>query len=200
MEGVKFGGVNITDLRYADDAVLVADKRKRMQKMIDRLHKTCKTYRMEINVKKTKIIIINGTAKSKGMQRCITLNKVPLEQVTRFKYRGSWITEDARSDEDIRERVGVAKAAFWQNKELIRSNIRLSTKLKILNCYVFSVLDYGCDSWSWNRPMPLKVNAFERWCYRMVLGISWRDKVTTPGVMERVQSELQIELHFTRDM
>ena len=28
----------------------------------------------------------------------ITLNKVPLEQVTRFKYLGSWITEDTRSD------------------------------------------------------------------------------------------------------
>ena len=84
MDGVKFGGVNITDLRYADDAVLVADKRKRMQKMIDRLHKTCKIFGMEINVKKTKVIIINGTANPKGMQRCITLNMVHLEQVTRF--------------------------------------------------------------------------------------------------------------------
>ena len=37
-----------------------------------------------------------------------------LEQVTRFKYLDSWITEDARSDEDIRARVGMAKAAFWQ--------------------------------------------------------------------------------------
>ena len=43
-----------------------------------------------------------------------------MEQVTRFKYVGIWITEDARSGEDIRARVGMAKAAFWQNKELIR--------------------------------------------------------------------------------
>ena len=84
-----------------------------MQKMIDRLNKTCKAYGVEINVKKTNVMIVNETAKPKRMQRCMTLNKVPLEQVTRFKYRGSWITEDARSDEDIRERVGVAKAAFW---------------------------------------------------------------------------------------
>src|SRR6059036_1193524 len=34
IEGIKFNGVNITDLRYADDAVLVADKRKKMQKMV----------------------------------------------------------------------------------------------------------------------------------------------------------------------
>src|SRR3989442_12427411 len=115
----------------------------------------------------------------------------PLEQVSRFKYLGSWITEDARSDEDIRARVGMAKAAFWQNKELMRCNIRLSTKMKILNCYVFSVLDYGCESWTWNSPMRMKVNAFEMWCYRMILGISWRDKVSNKKVMIRVQTELQ---------
>ena len=36
MEGVNIGGNNITDLRYADDAVLVADRIGKMQRMIDR--------------------------------------------------------------------------------------------------------------------------------------------------------------------
>src|SRR6267154_3621014 len=129
---------------------------------------------MEINVKKTKVMIINKTEKQKGMQRCIMLDKVPLEQVTRFKYLGSWITEDARSDVDIKGRVAMAKGAFWNNKELMRRNIRLSTKMKILNYYVFSVLSYTCECWTWNKPMRRKVNAFERWCYRMLLGISWK--------------------------
>ena len=96
-EGIKFKGVNITDLRYADDAVLVADKRKNMQTMIDRLNETCKAYGMEINVKKTKVMIMNEKKKQNGMQSCIMLNNVPLEQVTRFKYLGSWITENAKT-------------------------------------------------------------------------------------------------------
>src|SRR3989442_11795348 len=103
-----------------------------MQKMIDRLSTTCKEYGMEINVKKTKVMIMNETAKPNEMQRCIELDGVPLEQMSRFKYLGSWITEDARSDDDIGARVGMAKAAFWQNKELMRRNIRLSTGMKIL--------------------------------------------------------------------
>ena len=68
---------------------------------------------------------MNKTKKPKGMQRCIILDKVPLEHVTRFKYLGSWITEDARSEVDIKARVAMAKAAFWNNKELMRRNIRL---------------------------------------------------------------------------
>ena len=35
MAGVNIGGNNITDLRYADDAVLVADKIEKMQRMVD---------------------------------------------------------------------------------------------------------------------------------------------------------------------
>ena len=40
-EGIEFNGINITDLRYADDAILVADKRKKLQ-MIDRLNESCR--------------------------------------------------------------------------------------------------------------------------------------------------------------
>ena len=67
---------------------------------------------MEITVKKTKVTIMNGIANPKGMKRCITLNTVPLEQVTRSKYLDGWKAEDTRSDEDTRARVGMAKAAF----------------------------------------------------------------------------------------
>ena len=70
---------------------------------------------------------------------------MPLEQVTRFKYLGSWITEDAGCEVDIRARVGMSKAAFWQNKELMRRNIRFKTKLKLLNCYVFAVYPRSKD-------------------------------------------------------
>ena len=35
VDGIKFNEINITNLRYADDAVLVADKRKKMQNMIE---------------------------------------------------------------------------------------------------------------------------------------------------------------------
>ena len=99
-------------------------------------------YGMEINVKKTKVMIVGDTGETRGVQRDIVLNGVPLEQVSSFKYLGSWITANARGEEDIRARVGMATAAFWQNKELMRRNIRLGTKIKILDCYVFMYSQY----------------------------------------------------------
>src|SRR5437867_3314106 len=90
VEEIKYNEINITDLRYVDDAVLVADKRKKVQKMIDRLNKTCKAYQMEVNVKKDKSDDYEWNGKTEGDAAVITLDKVPLEQVTHFKYLGSW--------------------------------------------------------------------------------------------------------------
>src|SRR6267154_1232756 len=64
----------------------------------------------EINVKKTKVMVVSRMGEMTGMQRSILLDGVPLEQIKHFKYLGSWITDDAKSDEDIKTRVGMAKA------------------------------------------------------------------------------------------
>ena len=58
----------LTDIRFADDAVLMADKVKKLQKMIVRLNESCKEYGMEINVKKTKVMITGGKKKSLSIQ------------------------------------------------------------------------------------------------------------------------------------
>src|SRR5438552_13769170 len=90
----------------------------------------------------------------------------------------------------------MTKTAFWQNKKLMRSNIRAQTKLRILNCYAFSVLNYGCESWTWNKAMQKKKNAFEFWCYRRMLKISYVDRVTNNEVLKSMHTEL----HFRKGM
>ena len=78
----------------------------------------------------------------------------------------------------------------------MRRNIRKQTKLKLLNCYVFSVLNYGCESWTWNKAMQKKIDAFEVWCYRRMFKISWKDKVRNEEVLRRAQTKL----HFLKNM
>src|SRR5437899_2357962 len=67
---------------------------------------------------------------------------------------------------------------------------------RILNCYVFSVLNYECESWTWNKAMQKKIDAFEFWCYRRMLKISYVDRVSNKELLKRMHTEL----HFRKDM
>ena len=93
-------------------------------------------------------------------------------------------------------RIAMAKAVFWQNKKIMRRNVKMKTKMKILNCYIFSVLNYGCETWTWTKDMQSKIDAFEMWCYRRMLKISWKDKITNKNLLQMIQ----IQLHFQRNM
>jgi len=42
-------------------------------------------------------------------------------------------------------------------------------------CSHFSVLKYGCESWAVNKNLMKRINAFEQWCYRRMLKISWKE-------------------------
>ena len=86
--------------------MLVSDKKKKLQKMIDKLSYTCKGYGMDINVRKTKVMVVGGDGAEDGSQACFTLDGVSLEHVTRLIYLDSWISEAARCEEDIRKMSG----------------------------------------------------------------------------------------------
>jgi len=76
-------------------------------------------------------------------------------------------------------------------KELLKGNVIMTTRKRLLNCYMFSVLKYGCESWTVNKNLMKRINAFERWCYRRMLKISWKDKVPNTEVLKRVGEKEQ---------
>ena len=45
----------------------------------------------------------------------------------------------------------MAKKAFWKMKEVTRGQVKL-------NCYAFSVLKYGCESWTLDKSLQKKDN------------------------------------------
>ena len=65
---------------------------------------------------------------------------------------------------------------------MTRGQVNLTTRKRILNCYVFSVLKYGCESWTLDKSLQ-KRTAFEHWCYRRMLKVSWKDTVKNTEVL-----------------
>ena len=45
---------------------------------------------------------------------------------------------------------------------------------------------YGCDNWTYSKAIDHKINAFEMWCYRRMLRISWTSHTTNIDVLQKI--------------
>ena len=104
-----------------------------------------------------------------------------------FKYLGTWITNDGKCDKEIKARIGMAKDTFYKLTNIFHNhNIRLSTKLNVLNTYVYSILLYASECWTLSTAMTKRLEAVEMWFYRKILRISYTRHITNEDVLNRM--------------
>ena len=54
---ITIGNTEISCLKYADDLIIMSTSHESLQKCITNLEQYCKTWKLEVNLKKTKIVI-----------------------------------------------------------------------------------------------------------------------------------------------
>ena len=138
----------INSIRFADDTVLQANIEEDLQRQVDKVNESCAACGMELNVKKTKVMVME---KQPGMKITIKSNRVALEQVNKYKYLGTLITADTRCMQEIMRGIVIAKKSSWELKELMKTNVNMKTKKRLLNSYIFLLLTYGCEAWTIGR-------------------------------------------------
>ena len=77
-------------------------------------------------------------------------------------------------------RSKLAKSKFSEMWKLL-SSIRLKqkTKLKIYNCYIFSIFFYGSEECTLSKVLEDLIEATEMWCLRKMSNILWKEKLFT---------------------
>ena len=72
-----------------------------------------------------------------------------MEAVTDFILLGSKITADGDCSHEIKRRLLLRRKAMTNLDSTLKSrNITLPTKVRLVKAMVFSVVIYGCDSWT----------------------------------------------------
>ena len=138
-----------------------------------------------MNIKKTKVILLTKDTKEKKVS--IHIDHKEVEQVQSFTYLGQLITDDGKSEGEIRSRIGLAKNAFSKRYKLLTNkNISLKTRLRLTKCYVWSLLTYACDIWTLSKQMEAKIDAFEMWSYRRIMRISWKEMKGNAEVLKMI--------------
>ena len=183
--GLKIGGRNITNLRYADDTALIADNVTSMKRILHRVDTAGREAGLRLNAKKTKVLHVAGIDSQTNNE--IKIDKVPLEKVNDFKYLGSIKADDASCSKDIKCRIGMAKNKMTQLNNIWKDrSIPIDLKLKLLKCLVWPVMIYGCESWAQRKDDDNKIQAAEMWFFRRLLRVSWKDRRTNESVLEEL--------------
>jgi len=60
--GLQVGGRIVTNLRYADDIILLVTSEAELQELVDRLDRVSHKYSLLINVNKTEVMASDGIA------------------------------------------------------------------------------------------------------------------------------------------
>ena len=63
-------------------------------------------------------------------------------------------------------------------------DITLPTKVRLDKAMVFSVIMYGCESWTVKKAERRRSDAFELWCWRRLLRVPWTARISNQSTLK----------------
>ena len=83
---------------------------------------------------------------------------------------GSKITVDGDFSHEIKRRLLLGRKAMTHLDSILKSrDIPLPKNAFQIKAMIFSVVMYGCESWTIGKPEHQRIDAFELWCWRRLL-------------------------------
>ena len=69
----------------------------------------------------------------------------------------------------------------------------MPTKFHLVKAMVFSVVIYGCESWTINKAGCQRIDAFELWCWKKLLRVPWTARRSNQSILKEVSPEYSLE-------
>ena len=117
-----------------------------------------------------------------------------METMTDFIFLGTKITADSDCSHKIKRCLLLGRKAMKNLDSVLKSrDITLATKVHIIKATVFSVVMYGCESWTIKKAEPQRIDAFELWCWRRFLSIPWTARRSNQPILKEISPEYSLE-------
>ena len=118
----------------------------------------------ELNIQKTKFMASNP----------MTSWQIDGETVREFILLGSKITADGDCSHEVKRCLLLGRKTMTNLDSVLKNrDIILPTKVSIVTAMVFSVVTYGCESWTKKKVEHPEIDVFELWCCRRLLRAPW---------------------------
>ena len=62
-----------------------------------------------------------------------------------------------------------------------------------IQSYGFSIVMYGCESWTMKKAEHQRIDAFELWCWRRLLRVPWTARRYNQSILKEISPEYSLE-------
>jgi len=142
---------------------------------------------LKLNVQKTKIMASSPTTSWE-------IDGETVETVSDFILGGSKITAGGDCSHEIKRRLLLGRKVMTNLDSIFKSrDITLSTKVRLVKAVVFPVIMYGCESWTVKKAERQRIDAFELWCWRRLLRVSWTARRPNQSILKEISPGISLE-------
>ena len=142
---------------------------------------------LKLNIQKTKIM-------ASGPITSWQIDGETVETVIDFILGGSKITADGDCSHEIKRRLLLGRKILTNLDSILKSrDITLTTKIRLVKATVFSVVMYGCESWTIKKAECQRIDAFKLWCWRRLLRVPWITRRSYQSILKEISPEYSLE-------
>jgi len=117
-----------------------------------------------------------------------------VETVTNFTLGGSKITADGDCRHEIKRCLLLGRKVMSNLDSILKGrDITLPTKVHLVKAMIFPVVMYGCESWTIKKAEHRRVDAFELWCWRILLAVPWIARRSNQSILKEISPEYSLE-------
>ena len=117
-----------------------------------------------------------------------------METVTDFLFLGFKITADGDCSCEIKRHLLLGRKAMTNLDSVLKSrNITLLTQVRIVKAMFFPVIMCGCESWTIKKVECRRTDAFELWCQRRLVKVSWTARRSNQSILKEINPEYSLE-------
>ena len=107
---------------------------------------------------------------------------------------GSKITTNGDSSNEIKRRLLLGRKVMTNPDTILKStDITLPTKVCLVKTMVFPVVMYRCESWMIKKVECRRIDAFELWCWRRLLRVTWTARRSNQSIIKEINPEYSLE-------
>ena len=165
----------------------MAESEEELQSLLMKVKEKSEKAGLKLNIQKTKIM-------ASGPITSWEIDGETVETVSDFILGGSKITTDGDCSHEIKRSLLLGRKVMTNLDSIFKSrDITFPTKVHLVKAMVFSVVMYGCESWTVKKDECRRMDAFELWCWRRLLRVPWTARRSNQSILKEISPGISLE-------